>query len=168
MMRSLCILYSSVYTQNVYGLLICRVILQKLVLKVCQLFVVYSNSEQKQWRIFPSTEAFLSCKHNEGKETTRVEWKKITKSGVTFVYFEGSFVGKKMLTFIFVCVFTVLLRACALHVKCSHVQGCMEKSQDVQCTWIYFLLFYPILLPRRSRWRTLFFPSILSLLNPVS
>ncbi|XP_053242507.1 junctional adhesion molecule B isoform X5 [Podarcis raffonei] len=37
-------------------------------------------------------EAFLSCKHNEGKETTRVEWKKITKTGVTFVYFEGSFV----------------------------------------------------------------------------
>ncbi|XP_060129608.1 junctional adhesion molecule B isoform X1 [Zootoca vivipara] len=38
-------------------------------------------------------EAFLSCKHNEGKETTRVEWKKITKTGVIFVYFKGSFVG---------------------------------------------------------------------------
>ncbi|XP_053164264.1 junctional adhesion molecule B isoform X2 [Hemicordylus capensis] len=39
-------------------------------------------------------EAILSCKHNAGKETEiRVEWKKVTRSDVSFVYFGGTFVG---------------------------------------------------------------------------
>ncbi|XP_053164268.1 junctional adhesion molecule B isoform X6 [Hemicordylus capensis] len=38
-------------------------------------------------------EAILSCKHNAGKETEiRVEWKKVTRSDVSFVYFGGTFV----------------------------------------------------------------------------
>ncbi|XP_061483873.1 junctional adhesion molecule B isoform X2 [Rhineura floridana] len=46
------------------------------------------------WHLGSLCYAFLSCKHNARKETnTRVEWKKVTGSDVSFVYFGGSFVG---------------------------------------------------------------------------
>ncbi|XP_042316655.1 junctional adhesion molecule B isoform X2 [Sceloporus undulatus] len=38
--------------------------------------------------------AYLSCKHNARKQSdTRVEWKKIVGTDVSFVYFRGSFIG---------------------------------------------------------------------------
>nr|XP_008105839.1 PREDICTED: junctional adhesion molecule B isoform X2 [Anolis carolinensis] len=38
--------------------------------------------------------AYLNCKHNAKKQSdTRVEWKKISGKDVSFVYFQGSFIG---------------------------------------------------------------------------
>ncbi|KAJ7320493.1 hypothetical protein JRQ81_020004 [Phrynocephalus forsythii] len=38
--------------------------------------------------------AYLNCKHNAKKqENARIEWKKVMGSDVSFVYFQGSFVG---------------------------------------------------------------------------
>ncbi|KAJ6662492.1 hypothetical protein lerEdw1_011906 [Lerista edwardsae] len=43
--------------------------------------------------------AILNCKHSARKEVnTRVEWKKVLGSDVSFVYFDGAFVGRKMLS----------------------------------------------------------------------